>query len=282
VVAAEVLPAERPECALDGTRRLGGQNRPVRTLLVIGIGMGSPDDLTVQAIVALNRVDVFFVIDKGDATKELVELRTAICDRHIDSADYRVVQVPDAERDRTSPGYETAVRDWHQERALRCEQAIADELPDGGCGGFLVWGDPALYDSTIRVIESIRQRGRIDLDYQVVPGISSVQALAAGHRIVLNGIGEPVLITTGRRLTEALDSGAENIVVMLDGGLACSRLEPADGWRIYWGAYLGTPDEVLVAGPLAEVIGQIRDVRAELKERKGWIMDTYLLRRSAD
>ena len=259
----------------------GGHNRPVRTLLVIGIGMGDPDGLTGQAIRALNLVDVFFVIDKGDATRELVDLRTAICARHIESDDYRIVQIPDASRDREASGYQAAVQDWHQERAARCERVIVDELPDGGCGGFLVWGDPALYDSTIRVIESVRDRGRIAFDYQVIPGISSVQALAAGHRIVLNGIGEPVLITTGRRLADAVDAGASNIVVMLDGGLACSTLTPVDGWQIYWGAYLGTPDEVLIAGSLSEVIEEIRGVRAALKERKGWIMDTYLLRRIA-
>jgi precorrin-6A synthase len=265
---------------LCGGTTLGGHNRPVRTLLVIGIGMGSPDDLTVRAIDALNQVDTFFVIDKGDAARELVDLRTEICARHIVGDNYRVVEVADASRDRTSPAYRNAVLDWHQERAVRCERAIIDELPDGGCGGFLVWGDPALYDSTIRVVETIRQRGRIELEYRVIPAISSVQALAAGHRIVLNGIGEPVLITTGRRLAQALESGAENIVVMLDGGLACGQLDPAEGWQIYWGAYLGTPDEVLVAGSLDEVIDQIRDRRATLKARKGWIMDTYLLRRS--
>jgi precorrin-6A synthase len=51
---------------------------------------------------------------------------------------------------------------------------------------------------------------------------------------------------------------------------------------IYWGAYLGTPDEILVSGPLAEVAEEIRRVRAEARERKGWMFDTYLLRRTAD
>jgi precorrin-6A synthase len=36
-------------------------------LSVIGIGVGHPEQLTVQAIEALNRVDVFFVMDKGAA-----------------------------------------------------------------------------------------------------------------------------------------------------------------------------------------------------------------------
>lgn len=255
----------------------------MRTLLVIGIGMGDPDQLTVQAIKALNAVDVFFVIDKGDASRDLVDLRTTICERVIDGNDYRIVEIPDLQRDRADPDYRKAVVDWHEQRAARYATAMAAELVDDGVGGLLVWGDPGLYDSTIRIVEAI-SRGGLEFDYQVIPGISSVQALAAAHRLVLNGIGEPVLITTGRRLPDALHSGARNIVVMLDGALACRQLlhdgqSAAGSIEIYWGAYLGTPDEVLMSGSLADVIDEIADVRAALKRRKGWIMDTYLLRR---
>jgi precorrin-6A synthase len=52
-----------------------------------------------------------------------------------------------------------------------------------------------------------------------------------------------------------------------------------DPMHIYWGAYLGTHDELLVSGPLAEVADEIDRARAEARERKGWIMDIYLLRR---
>jgi precorrin-6A synthase len=252
----------------------------VRTLLVIGIGMGNPDQLTLQAIQALNQVDVFFVIDKGDATRELVELRSEICARHI-TGDYRIVEIPEVDRDRTSPAYRDAVVDWHEQRAERFEQAMLDELAPESSGGLLVWGDPSLYDSTIRIVESIERRGRLEFGYRVIPGISSVQQLAAAHRIVLNGVGEPVLITTGRRLARAVESGAENIVVMLDGDLACRALTDPGAWEVYWGAYLGGPDETLVSGTLGEVADEITSTRAALKQRKGWIMDTYLLRRSS-
>jgi len=259
------------------TELAAGHNRRVRTLLVIGIGMGDPDQLTRQAIRALNAVDVFFVVDKGRATRELVELRSEICARHI-IGDYRIVEIPEVDRARASPEYREAVVDWHEQRAERFERAMLDELAPDGCGGLLVWGDPSLYDSTIRIVESIGRRGRLDFDFRVIPGISSVQQLAAAHRIVLNGIGEPVLITTGRRLAQAVESGPENIVVMLDGALACRALT-GSGWDIYWGANLGSTDELLRSGPLDDVIDEIAAVRADLKLRKAWIMDTYLLRR---
>ena len=37
----------------------------MKKVLVIGIGVGDPDQLTVQAVQAMNRTDVFFVMDKG-------------------------------------------------------------------------------------------------------------------------------------------------------------------------------------------------------------------------
>ena len=66
----------------------------------------------------------------------------------------------------------------------------------------------------------------------MVPGISSLQLLAARHRIVLNGVGGPIQITTGRRLVEEYDPALGDVVVMLDGDLACAGLvERHPSWR---------------------------------------------------
>jgi precorrin-6A synthase len=253
---------------------------PVRRLLLIGIGAGDPEHVTAQAIRALNAVDVFFVVEKGEEKHDLVDLRREICERYIERPAYRTVELRDPERDRTSAGYGEAVEAWRHARALQWEATIRAELAEEECGAFLVWGDPALYDSTLAVVEEILGRGELAFEYEVVPGISSVQALAARHRIALNRIGRPIVITTGRRLAEGLHDGADDIVVMLDAACAFRRFadQPYD---IYWGAYVGTPDELLVAGDVGEVADEIERVRAEARERKGWIMDTYFLRRRA-
>ncbi|MCW2495021.1 precorrin-6A synthase (deacetylating), partial [Jatrophihabitans sp.] len=150
-----------------------------------------------------------------------------------------------------------------------------------GVGAFLVWGDPALYDSTLRVIDRILARGVADFDYRVIPGITSINTLTAQHRLPLNRIGEPIHITTGRRLAAGLPEGLDSAVVMLDAGMAAETLDdPA--WHIYWGAYLGTPDEVLMSGRVVEVVAEIAETKRRLRERHGWIMDTYLIRREAD
>jgi precorrin-6A synthase len=108
--------------------------------------------------------------------------------------------------------------------------------------------------------------------------VSSVAALAARHRVALNRVGRPFVVTTGRRLADGWPSGVDDVVVMLDAQCAFARYA-AEDITIYWGAYLGTPDEILIAGPLSEVAGHIEQVRARARARKGWIMDTYLLRR---
>jgi precorrin-6A synthase len=245
-------------------------------VLIIGIGAGDPDHVTIQAVAALNAADVFFVMEKG-AAGELVRLRREICERHIENTSYRIVEVRDPQRDRSAPDYAAAVAAWRSARADVWEALIAGELGEDDCGAFLVWGDPALYDSTIAVLDEIAARGRVAFEFEVIPGISSVQALAAAHRVALNRVGEPVEITTGRRLLENPD-GAGDVVVMLDASNAFDAIEDRDT-EIYWGAYVGTEHEILVSGRLRDVAGEIVRVRAEARERHGWIMDVYLLRR---
>lgn len=249
----------------------------MRRILVIGIGAGNPDHLTVEAIEALNRADVIFVPEKGAEKSALAELRHAICRRFIRRPDYRTVPVALPKRAEAGDDYRGVVDDWHARIAQTYAHAFASEIPEGGRGAMLVWGDPALYDSTLRILERIRESGG-ELDWQVVPGISSVQVLAARHRIPLNTIGGPILITTGRRLGESFPADQDSVVVMLDGEQSFARLPDRD-LDIWWGAYLGTPDEILVAGPLAEVSDEIARRRREARAAHGWIMDTYLLRR---
>lgn len=250
----------------------------MRKIFVIGIGAGDPEHVTVQAINALNAVDVFFILDKGDEKDALVRLRKEICERYIRDPSYRFVQAQDPARDRNSPSYQAGVEAWHRERASLYETMIREELADGECGGFLVWGDPSLYDSTLRIIDQVAERGALAFEVEVVPGISSVQALAARHRIVLNRIGGSVHITTGRQLAAGLPDGVDDAVVMLDGACAFNGAAYAD-MAIYWGAYLGTADEMLAAGTVREVGAEIAQARAAARAKHGWIMDTYLLRR---
>ena len=242
-----------------------------RRIHVIGIGAGDPDYLTAEAVRALNDTQVFFAMDKGEAKNDLVALRRQICERFIREPGYRFVELADPQR-ATDGEYRQAVEEWHSARAGVWADAIERELEPDGVGAFLAWGDPSLYDSTLRILDAVAQR--VEISYDVIPGITAIQALTARHRIPLNDIGEPVVITTGRRL--AADGLAGSAVVMLDGDCAFRSCPPET--RIWWGAYLGTPDELLVSGTVGEVGEKIAEMRAEARASHGWIMDTYLLR----
>jgi precorrin-6A synthase len=171
-----------------------------RKILIIGIGAGNPEHVTVQAVKALNQARVFFVPSKGAEKADLAGLRREIIERFVEGTNYRVVGFDNPVRDSSSASYRGGVADWHDAVEAVYEQLIADELDEESCGAFLAWGDPSLYDSILRILEKIRAKGNFDLDYEVIPGISSVQALAAAHKIPINRIGESVAITTGRKL----------------------------------------------------------------------------------
>lgn len=245
-----------------------------RHIHVIGIGAGDPGYVTVQAIEALNDTQVFFAMDKGEAKSDLVALRREICARFIRQPGYRFVELADPKRS-TEADYRDAVADWHAARARVWADAISAELGPDGVGAFLAWGDPSLYDSTLRILDAIKaEAAELEFSYDVIPGITAVQALTARHRIPLNEVGEPVLITTGRQLRA--NGLAGSAVVMLDADCSFQTCPPDT--KIWWGAYLGTGDELLVDGTVGEVAARIVALRADARARHGWIMDTYLLR----
>jgi precorrin-6A synthase len=253
----------------------------MRKVLIIGIGAGNPDYVTIQAINALNQVDVFFIPNKGIEKETLQRFRLEICQRYIKDGTYRLAFFATAERPKDSSDYKLNVQEWHSRTEQTYEKLLIEELAEGECGAFLVWGDPTLYDSTLRIIEKIQSKADFALEYEVIPGISSIQALAAEHRIALNQIGESIHITTGRKLSEGFPNNATSVVVLLDGEQSFKRVASPD-IEIYWGAYIGTKEEILVSGRLSDVANDIDVIRAQARREKGWIMDTYLLRKSGE
>jgi len=246
-------------------------------LHLIGIGTGNPDHLTRAAIAAMNAADLILLPRKGDAKSDLIDLRRTIC-ADVLTGDIPVVEFDLPERDTYAP-YLSAVDQWHDAIALAWRDEITQHLPNGGRLALLVWGDPSLYDSTLRIADRLCAEG-LAITVTVEPGITSLQALTAAHAIPLNTIAAPVLITTGRRLRAGgWPAGVDTIAVMLDGDCAFQTLD-SPGIKIWWGAYLGMAHQMLIAGCLDEVADGIIQSRAILRERHGWIMDIYLLRRA--
>ena len=255
----------------------------MRELALIGIGTGNPDHLTYQATKAINAAQLILIPRKGADKAELADLRRQICGHVLTNPGTRILEFDLPRRDSANPDYEAGVFDWHDAVAAAWATALATQGPNAdGSGNFervalLIWGDPGLYDSALRIAERLNPRPSL----RIVPGITAIQALTAAHGVSLNAIGAPFLVTTGRRLRESgWPEGVDTLVVMLDGDCAFQSLPSAEV-RIWWGAYLGMAEELLFSGALADVASEIVTARAEARARHGWIMDTYLLRRDA-
>lgn len=247
-------------------------------LTLIGIGTGNPGHLTLQAIEAMNAADLVLIPLKGAEKSDLAGLRRTLCETHLRTPGPRVVDFALPVREAENPSYRQGVDDWHDAIAAAWEREIRAQIGAEGRVALLVWGDPSLYDSTLRI--AARLARVLPVTTRVIPGITAVQALCAAHAIPLNEIGAPVMLTTGRRLRETgWPEGTDTVVVMLDGGCAFTTLAP-EGVTIWWGAFVGMAEEVLHAGPLAEAGPEILATRAAARAAHGWIMDIYLLRRS--
>ena len=92
-----------------------------------------------------------------------------------------MVEVPDPPRDLSGPSYAGDVAAWHDKRVAIYETVLLSQLADHEVGAFLVWGDPALYGSILRLLGAVAAGGAVAFTVEVVPGISSIQALAAAH-----------------------------------------------------------------------------------------------------
>ena len=241
----------------------------MRELTLIGIGTGNPDHLTYEGAAAMREADLVLIPRKGPDKADLADLRRAICGRVL-GPEAPVVEF-DLPRRETGGDYLGGVAAWHDAVAAAWSAAAGREA---GRVALLIWGDPSLYDSSLRIAARLDPAPRL----RVGPGVTALQALTAAHGIPLNEVGAPVLVTTGRRLRAGWPAGAETVAVMLDGDCAFRALDPA-GVSIWWGAYLGMAEELLLAGPLAEAGARIVAARAEARTRHGWILDTYLLRR---
>ncbi|SNR43544.1 precorrin-6A synthase (deacetylating) [Puniceibacterium sediminis] len=244
----------------------------IQDLWLIGIGTGSPAHVTCEGMQALREAAVILVPQKGTGKDDLAELRHRIITASGTTA--RVIGFDYPVRDPELP-YLERVEAWHDEIARRWQAAL-DGAAQAGPVALLVWGDPSLYDSTIRIAARLDPRPAV----RVVPGITAIQALTAAHAIPLNTVNGAVEITTGRRLRDhGWPAGAETVVVMLDGECSFQNLDPT-GMTIWWGAFLGMPEQILHHGDLAGVSDRIIATRLAARAEHGWIMDIYLLRKA--
>ncbi|MCG7518932.1 precorrin-6A synthase (deacetylating) [Ruegeria sp. Ofav3-42] len=241
-------------------------------LTLIGIGTGNPDHVTFQGAQAIRNADVILIPRKGENKADLAGLREEIITQVTDTPPK--IAYFDIPKRRADDGYLRGVDEWHDAIAVRWHEAISAH-PDARQFALLIWGDPSLYDSSLRIASRLDPQPAT----RVIPGITALQALTAAHAIPINDLGAPYVVTTGRRIRdEGWPKGVSKVAVMLDGECSFQSLEMAD-YDIWWGAYVGMKEEILIKGSLTDVADQILETRAQARADHGWIMDIYLLKK---
>ena len=242
----------------------------MRELTLIGIGTGNPDHLTFEGARAIQRAETILIPRKGDQKSDLADLRRQIIDTVAPDCITKIIEF-DLPTRAADGDYLNNVDLWHDAIAEAWKAAAGT----AETAALLIWGDPSLYDSSLRIASRLTPYPKI----KVVAGITSLQALTAAHAIPINDIGAPFVVTTGRQLRDhGWPKDADTAVFMLDGNCAFQTLALAD-YDIWWGAYLGMENQVIRSGPLADVCADIIETRAQARADHGWIMDAYLLRR---
>jgi precorrin-6A synthase len=248
----------------------------VKQLFLVGIGTGNPAHLTLQALRTLNAVDVILIPRKGDSKADLAELRRSICAEMISNSNVRLVEFDLPTRDEATPDYVQRVEDWHDGIAKVWVDALARTHGTKEKVALLVWGDPSLYDSTLRIAARLQPNPQIT----VIPGITSLQGLTAAHAIPLNDLAAPFTVTTGRQLRDkGWPKGVKRIAVMLDGECSFQSIPQSDV-TIWWAAFVGMPNQTILSGPLTDTAQKIVETRKAMRAEHGWIMDIYILQQT--
>ena len=241
-------------------------------LLLIGVGTGNPDHITRQAEKAIASADWIMIPTKGDNKADLADLRHDICAQIAGVDLSRILEFELPVRDPAIP-YVDRVHHWHDAIADVWQETIQVNIKTGKVA-LLIWGDPSLYDSSLRIASRLNPAPKIT----VLPGLTSLQVLTAAHAIPINEFAHPFIVTTGRQLRDnGWPTGMDTVAVMLDGECSFQSLENQN-CQIYWGAYVGMKEEILIQGPLDQVTDQIVETRAKARENHGWIMDIYVLK----
>ena len=245
-------------------------------IVVIGIGTGNPEHMTVEAISALNAADLVLIPRKGAAKADLAELRRAICERYLDEPRDPDRRVRHAGARRRRPATATASRPG--------TAAIAGDLPRAarrrraGTRGAAGLGRPVAlrqHAAHPRPPRGRRARLRAGGWSRASPACRRWPPATASRS---TAIGGPVHVTTGRRLREARAGGR------VDRGDARRRLRLPRRCRRRTSTSTGAPISAWrrrssSPGRSPRSRERIVEARAAARAANGWIMDTYLLRR---
>ncbi|HIN34243.1 MAG TPA: precorrin-2 C(20)-methyltransferase [Dehalococcoidia bacterium] len=159
---------------------ISGENNGTGSFYGVGVGPGDPELLTIKAQKTLQKVAVisFTQLDDGKESYALSVVRGVL---ETAKPEFLAITIPSDDETPVSP------QTWTDAAA-----EIAGHLSQGKDVAFITEGDPMLYSEFFQVLGSVKSVVP-DLEFEVIPGVSSVMAAAASS-------GMP-LVTHGQRLT---------------------------------------------------------------------------------
>jgi precorrin-2/cobalt-factor-2 C20-methyltransferase len=154
------------------------------TFYGIGVGPGDPELITLKAKRILAEVPVIFVPKKGEeSTSYARSIIAGFIQPHQQVVELVFPMLK--ERERLAGHWELAV------------ERIWEHLGQGLDCAFVNLGDPLLYGTFINIIEALRSKCP-QMHIQVIPGVSSITAAAAGAIIPLAIDDDRLAIISGK------------------------------------------------------------------------------------
>jgi precorrin-2/cobalt-factor-2 C20-methyltransferase len=163
----------------------------------VGIGPGDPELLTLRARRVLGEVPVIFVPKKDERSGSIAE--SIIAGLATETASKCVGIVLPMLRD-----HEKLRRHWQQ-----ASDIIWSHLSRGEDAAFVNVGDPFLYGTFIHVMRNLREK-HPEVGIEVVPGVSSINAAAAGALVPLTTEHENIAVISGMRSEAKVRDALEN------------------------------------------------------------------------
>jgi precorrin-2/cobalt-factor-2 C20-methyltransferase len=150
----------------------------------VGVGPGDPELLTIRAYNLLSRIPVIFVPLKDETSSSYAR---SVIKNLVKKSDGKVVGVVlPMLRDK-----EKLADYWH-----KAAESIWQYLKKGEDCAFVNIGDPLLYGTFIHILETL-QKSHPQIEFEVIPGISSINAAAARAVVPLASNDERIAIISG-------------------------------------------------------------------------------------
>jgi len=222
-------------------------------LFCVGCGPGDPELLTVRAVNLIKSAEVIFA---PTAREGKPSIALSVVEKYIDRPTKTVSLIFPMVKDRES------LKDYWKRNA----EEIAGAVKSGKNVVYLTVGDPALYSTWIYIHRELKKSHK-DIEVEIVPGITSIFAIAAKAKISLAEGEETVAVVPAcydmervRRTANACDT----VIFLKDGRYFDSVIEML--------GQAGFPDDATIA--IAQDVsdqGEILEVKklSDLRGKKG-------------